>query len=101
MFFVISCCISSRRLIVACISVYYAHISRPYFRLIVELIDLVLCASFAPTFHPGVIIRIVPLSAHFVQGLCVGCAKDGGTVNDPNNVNRSADVREGYDGVWW
>ena len=47
------------------------HISRPYFRLIVELIDLALGASFVPTFHPEVIIRIVPSSAHLWEATAV------------------------------
>ena len=65
------------------------------------LIRLVLVPLLSVPVHPEVIIRIVPLSAHFVQGLCVSFAEDGSAINGANTAARSEDVREYIGSVWW
>ena len=65
------------------------------------LIRLVLVPPLSVPVHPEVIIRIVPLSAHCVQGLCVGFAEDGSTINGANTAARGEDVREDIGSIWW
>ena len=68
--------------------------------MIVVLIRLVLVPPLSVPVHPEVIIRIVPLSAHFVQGLCVGFAENGSAINGANTASLSEDVREDIGSVW-
>ena len=87
--------------IVAFINSFPPLTARPASRLIVALIRHVLCASHASALPSGGDnLNCATVRSH-VQGLCVGRAEDGSTINGANTAARSADVREGNGGVWW
>ena len=89
------------RLIVACISFYYAPYNRRTSRLIVVLIRHVICASIVPVLPSGGDYLHRSIVGSLVGGVGGGCAKGGSTTNGTNAAARSEDVRRGIGGVWF
>ena len=89
------------RLIVVLINSFPPLVAPLTSRLIVALIRHVIYASIVPDLLSGGDYLHRGIVGSLVGGHGGGCAKGGGTINEANNADGSADVREGYGGVWW